>query len=173
MNILLPWNWERPKAAFCPYKPLIVQTLRHPQYLSNFQPPKFKFSSSGQWKVRLFGDMTKTSVLSEKNVPLSSDSKLKRHEVQTLIWPSPLVVKMLVMSGKKAAASTTPWCKMVAVCGLLIQFRFVHSKNSRCGLLVYIFTLLELQAIAMHYVPGGQTWAKKLPELLVWIFILS
>ena len=24
-----------------------------------------------------------------------------------------------------------------------------------------------------HYVPGGQTWAKKLPELLVWIFILS
>ena len=24
-----------------------------------------------------------------------------------------------------------------------------------------------------YYVPGGQTWAKKLPELLVWIFILS
>ena len=24
-----------------------------------------------------------------------------------------------------------------------------------------------------HYVPGGQTWAKKLPEPLVWIFILS
>ena len=26
---------------------------------------------------------------------------------------------------------------------------------------------------SIHYVPGGQTWAKKLPELLVWIFILT
>ena len=27
-----------------PYKPLSFQTLRHSQFLSNFQPPKFKFS---------------------------------------------------------------------------------------------------------------------------------
>ena len=50
--------------------PLSFQTLRHPQFLSNFQSPKFKFSSSGKENVRLFGDMTKTSVSSVKNVPL-------------------------------------------------------------------------------------------------------
>ena len=54
----------------CPYKPLSFQTLRHPQFLSNFQSPKFKFSVSGKKNVRLFGVMTKTSVLSDKNVPL-------------------------------------------------------------------------------------------------------
>jgi hypothetical protein len=50
----------------CPYKALSFQFLRHPQYLSNFQLPKFKFSVSGKKNVRLFEVMTKTSVLSEK-----------------------------------------------------------------------------------------------------------
>ena len=35
-----------------------------------YKSPKFKFSVSGKKNVRLFGVMTKTSVLSEKNVPL-------------------------------------------------------------------------------------------------------
>ena len=56
----------------CPYKPLSFQTLRYPQFLSNFQSPKFKFSVSGKKNVCQFGVMTKTSVSSEKNVPLSS-----------------------------------------------------------------------------------------------------
>ena len=60
------------RQPFCPYKPLCFQTLRHPQFLSNFQSPKFKFSVSGKKNVCLFGGMTKTSVLSEKNVPLLS-----------------------------------------------------------------------------------------------------
>ena len=34
------------------------------------QPPKFKFSVSGKKNVRLFEVITKTSVLSDKNVPL-------------------------------------------------------------------------------------------------------
>ena len=34
--------------------------------------PKFKFSVSGKKNVRLFEVMTKTSVLSDKNVPLLS-----------------------------------------------------------------------------------------------------
>ena len=55
----------------CPYKPLSFQTLRYPQFLSNFQSPKFKFSVSGKKNVRLFGVMTKTSVPSDKNVPLT------------------------------------------------------------------------------------------------------
>ena len=55
---------------FCPYKPLNFQTLRHLQFLSNFLSPKFKFSVSGKKNVRLFDAMTKTSGLSEKNVPL-------------------------------------------------------------------------------------------------------
>ena len=54
----------------CPYKALSFQTLRHPQFLSNFKSPKFKFSVSGRKNVRLFDVMTKKSVLSEKNVPL-------------------------------------------------------------------------------------------------------
>ena len=33
--------------------------------------PKFKFSVSGEKNVRLFGVMTKTSVLSDKNLPLT------------------------------------------------------------------------------------------------------
>ena len=44
----------------CPYKPLSLQTLRYPQFLSNFQSPKFKFSVSRKKNVRLFGVMTKT-----------------------------------------------------------------------------------------------------------------
>ena len=32
----------------CLKKPLSFQTLRHPQYLSNSQSPKFKFSVSGK-----------------------------------------------------------------------------------------------------------------------------
>ena len=55
----------------CPYKALSFQTLRHPQFLSNFQSPQFKFSVSGKINVRLFVVTTKTSVLSEKNVPLN------------------------------------------------------------------------------------------------------
>ena len=39
--------------------------LRQPK-----KTPKFKFSVSGKINVRLFRVMTKTSVLSEKNVPL-------------------------------------------------------------------------------------------------------
>jgi hypothetical protein len=54
----------------CPHKPLSFQTLRRPQFLSNFQSPKFKFSVSGKKNVRLFGVMTKTSVSSDKNLPL-------------------------------------------------------------------------------------------------------
>ena len=54
----------------CPYKLLSFKTLRHPHFLSNFLSPKFKFSVSGKKNVRLFGVMTKTSVLSDKNVPL-------------------------------------------------------------------------------------------------------
>ena len=57
----------------CPYKPLSFQTLRYPQFLSNFHWPKFKFSVSGDKHVRLFDVMTKTSVLSNKNVPLAID----------------------------------------------------------------------------------------------------
>ena len=56
----------------CPYKPLSFQTLRHPQFLSNFQSPKFKFSVSGKKNVRLFEVMTKTSVSSDKNIPLGT-----------------------------------------------------------------------------------------------------
>ena len=47
------------------YKPLSFQTLRNPQFLSDFLSPKFKFSIS-----RKYGDMTKTSISSDKNVPL-------------------------------------------------------------------------------------------------------
>ena len=43
-----------------PYKPLSFQTLRHSQFLTNSQSPKFKFSSSGKWNARLFVDMAKT-----------------------------------------------------------------------------------------------------------------
>ena len=38
----------------CPYKALSFQTLRHHQFLSNFQSPKFKLSDSGKKNVRLF-----------------------------------------------------------------------------------------------------------------------
>ena len=109
-------------------------------------PPALTFSMIWRLTKSTFLDHLPTSSC-KRTLWTTPDSKGVK--IQTLIWPSPLVVKMLVMSGKKAAASTTPWCKMVAVCGLLIQFRFFHSKKSRCGLLVYIFTLLELQAIAM------------------------
>ena len=54
--------------VFFPYKPLSIQTLRHLQFLSNFQSPKC--SVSGKKNVRLFVVMTKTSVTSDKNVPL-------------------------------------------------------------------------------------------------------
>ena len=57
------------RQPFCLYKALSFQNLRHPKFLSNFQSPKFKFSVSGMKNVRLFDVMTKTSVLSEKNVP--------------------------------------------------------------------------------------------------------
>ena len=56
-----------PKAVFLP---LSLQTLRHPQFQSNFQSQKFKFSVSEKKNVRLLGVMTKTSVSSDKNVPL-------------------------------------------------------------------------------------------------------
>ena len=54
----------------CSYKPLSFQTLRHSQFLSNFQSPKFKFSFSGKKNVCLFEVLTKTSLSSDKNVPL-------------------------------------------------------------------------------------------------------
>ena len=62
-------------------KALSFQTYRHPQFLSNFQTPKFKFSVSWKKNVHLFGVMTKTSVPSDKNVLLppsaiDSDSTL-------------------------------------------------------------------------------------------------
>ena len=59
MNIFLPWNWKfefwlflSPVAAAlasqrwppCPLKPLSFQTLRHLQFVSNFQSQKLKFS---------------------------------------------------------------------------------------------------------------------------------
>ena len=55
----------------CPYKPLSFQTLGYPQFLSNFQSPKFKFSVLGKKNVRRFDVMTKTSASSDKNVPLT------------------------------------------------------------------------------------------------------
>ena len=58
----------------CPYKPLSFQTLKNPQFLSNFQSPKFKFSVSVKKNVLLFGVMTKTSVSSDINVPLLSSN---------------------------------------------------------------------------------------------------
>ena len=59
----------------CPYKALSFQTLRHPQFLSNFQSPKFKFSVSGKKNVRLFDVITKTSASSDKNVPLQTTTQ--------------------------------------------------------------------------------------------------
>ena len=56
----------------CPYKPLSFQTLRHSQFLSNFQSPKFKFSVSGKENVRLFEVIREVSVSSDKNVPLTT-----------------------------------------------------------------------------------------------------
>ena len=55
----------------CPYKPLSFQTLRYPQFLNNFESPKFKTSVSGKKNVRLFDVMTKTSASSDLNVPLT------------------------------------------------------------------------------------------------------
>ena len=52
--------------SFSSYKSLSFQTLKHSQFLSNFQSPKLKFSVSGKKNVRLFG----VSVSSNKNVPL-------------------------------------------------------------------------------------------------------
>ena len=72
-NIFLSWNWKFEFWWFLrlpqPVKGGLLaltslsqsfQTLRHPQFLSNFQSPKFKFSLSGKKNVRLFGVMTKT-----------------------------------------------------------------------------------------------------------------
>ena len=71
----------------CPYKPLSFQDLRHPQFLSNFQCPKFKFSVSGKKNVRLFGIMTKTSVVSsDKNVPLKPTRKMPRTSPLEAMW---------------------------------------------------------------------------------------
>jgi hypothetical protein len=60
------------RSPSCPYKPLSFQTLRHPQFLSNFQPPKFKFLVSGK-KCATVGVITKIS--SDKNVPLKNVQK--------------------------------------------------------------------------------------------------
>ena len=57
------------RQPFCPYKALNFQTLRHPQFLNNFQSPKFKFSASAKKNVGLFGVMTKTSVPSDQSIP--------------------------------------------------------------------------------------------------------
>ena len=76
----------------CPYKPLSFQTLRHPQFLSNFQSPKFKFSVSGKKNVRLFDAMKKTSVLSEKNVPLTG----ARIQIQLPKYYGPIIVNNLL-----------------------------------------------------------------------------
>ena len=51
-------------------KAVSYQTLRHSQFLSKFQSLKFKFSSSGKWKVHMFEDMTNALVHSEKKLPL-------------------------------------------------------------------------------------------------------
>ena len=56
----------------CHYEALSFQTLRHPQFLSNLQSPKFKFSVSGKKNVCQFGVITKTSVLSDEDVPLAA-----------------------------------------------------------------------------------------------------
>ena len=66
----------------CPYKALSFQTLRHPQFLSNFQSPKFKFSVSGKKNVCLFDVMTKTLVPSEKNVPLFTEANTQKEKIQ-------------------------------------------------------------------------------------------
>ena len=57
-----------------PYKPLSFQTLMHSQFLCNFQSPKFKSLVSRKKNVCLFEDMTKTSVSSDKNVPLQDNT---------------------------------------------------------------------------------------------------
>ena len=56
----------------CPYKALSFQTLRHPQFLSNFHSLKFKFSVSGKENVRLLEVIRELSVSSVKNVPLTT-----------------------------------------------------------------------------------------------------
>ena len=56
--------------AFLPLQASERQALRPPQFLSNFQLQEFKFLVSGEKNVSLFGVMTKTSVFSDKNVPL-------------------------------------------------------------------------------------------------------
>ena len=34
-------------------------------------------------------------------------------------------------------------------------------------------SIVSMMDTHSHCVPGGQKWARKLPELLVWIFMLS
>ena len=72
VNLLRNICPSQPKVAFLSlqFKPLTFQNLKHPQFLSNFQSPNLKFSVSGKKNVRLFGVVTKTSVSSDKNVPL-------------------------------------------------------------------------------------------------------
>ena len=45
------------------------QILRHSQFLSKFQAPKFKFLSSGKYIILMFEEMISASVLPEKNHP--------------------------------------------------------------------------------------------------------
>ena len=46
-----------------------------------YKSPKFKFSVSGKKNVRLFGVMTKSSVFSDKNVPLTTAFSRNFHYV--------------------------------------------------------------------------------------------
>ena len=65
-SLILKADLASQRRPDCPYKALSFQTLRHPQFLSNFQSPKLNLSVSGKKNVFLFGVMTKTPVLSEK-----------------------------------------------------------------------------------------------------------
>ena len=69
-SLILKADLASQRRPDCPYKALSFQTLRHPQFLSNVQSSKFKFSVSGKKNVCLFDAMTKTSLLSDKIVPL-------------------------------------------------------------------------------------------------------
>ena len=116
---------------FCPYKPLSFQTLRHPQVLSNFQSPKFKFSVWGKKNVRLFEVMTKTSVLSEKTYLY-----LKLRFVSNNFWtkiPKSTQCAMIIWDDRISTKKRTEPCSGNAESGnvFLIQiWDSLQIKNS-------------------------------------------
>ena len=85
INIQKNWVFSQPKAAFLPLQGSKLSNFRT-QFLSNFQSPKFKFSVPGKKNVRLFEVMTKTSVLSDKNVPLTDAWQCIPARCQGVCW---------------------------------------------------------------------------------------